>query len=770
MFELLFNYPLSVWQDAQLVFDSGWSLAALLASFCAVLVLIVASLWTRVISVPRRAFVAVLQGIVAAIALTMIWQPALQVSISERGENTVAWVLDSSRSMAKQDASSAAESNGQSRYEAGLLAIEQYALDEQSEFTTTLYSIGDDLLPVITLAELQDKTLSERSILSSGLDSLLGTVNETALAAVVLLSDGADNSDFVDVQWWQQLAAAGVPVHTVGIGQSGDPQDVELSDVVMPSVVQSDSKISARLTISHGESGGTARVRVTSAGELIAANDLTFPLGADKSIHTVTFSSGSSGIQQLEFTVEALTSAAGVAAVDTELRNNRQPFVIQVIDKPKRILYVEGEPRWEYKFIRRALDGNRAVEIVSLLRTSPNKFYRQGVKDASELAQGFPVTREQLFSYDAVIIGSLEAAELNTLQQTALRDFVSERGGSLLMLSGRQGLADGGWGRSVVAAALPVILSNRLSAETYFRKRSQAQPTLAGLRTPWLELGESELDNLEAWRSLPALADGQNIGQPKPGAVTLLQRNSTESTATGLEPLLVSQRYGRGRSAVLGTSGTWRWQMGLPSDDERHERFWRQLLGAMVDGIVPRIDIEQTASVIRDNDATPLSVVAYNPDYSPLQQSVLAVQLSLPDGSVKSVDMYPDNQRPGRYTAQVNTPFDGPYSIAASTPSFGESPSVQPITVEQWWVRESGNAEAFNAQLQQGFLQRIADTTGGSYLSIENMDQLGALLSQENAALKRENRLPLWNMPFFFLCLLFAKALEWWFRLRWKRL
>lgn len=773
MFEFLFNYPMSVWQNASLVFDSGWSLPVLLGCIVLALLLILVSLWSRPLSLPRRTLVATLQGLVAAVVLTMVWRPALLVSVSERGENTVAWLLDSSVSMDKRDGSAdspGAAAASLSRFEAGTGAIEQYALDADNEFSATLYTVGDELAPVGNLEDLRSTTLSARTLLGSGLDNLLGTVNETALAAVVLLSDGADNSDQIDAQWWQQLAAAGVPVHTVGIGQVSNPQDVELSSVFVPSVVHSNATVSARLTVAHADAGGLARVRITSAGDLIAAEDILLPEGVEKSVHTVSFPGGDSGVKQLEFFIEAPVNESDPAGVDPELRNNRQPHIIQVVDKPKRILYVEGEPRWEYKFIRRALHEHPAVEIVSLLRTSPNKFYRQGVIDANELAQGFPLTREQLFSYDAIIIGSFEAAELNTVQQAALRDFVSERGGSLLMLSGRQGLADGGWGRSVVAAALPVVLSNRLNAETYTRERSQVMPTLAGLRTPWLQLDDEEADNLEAWRGLPAIADAQDIGQLKPGAVTLLQRSSDGVDSSRAEPLLVSQRYGRGRSTVLGTSGTWRWQMGLPSDDDRHERFWRQLLGTLVEDILPRISIEQTAAVVRDVDTTTLSVVAYNPDYTALQKSVLSVQLTQPDGSVRSVDLYPDNERPGRYSGELNTAVDGPYAVAVAAPLDGESPSVQPQSVEQWWVRESGNAEQYNANLQQGFLQRVADTTGGSYLPISRMAELDALLAQENAALKRENRLPLWNMPFFFLCLLLAKAFEWWCRLRWNRL
>jgi hypothetical protein len=196
-----------------------------------------------------------------------------------------------------------------------------------------------------------------------------------------------------------------------------------------------------------------ARVRVSSAGELLAAEDILLPEGVQQSVHTLALASGESGIHQLEFSVEPPQAADGARSQpDPTPANNRQPRVLQVADSPRRILYVEGEPRWEYKFLRRALDAHPGVSIVSLLRTSPNKFYRQGVQDAEELANGFPETRAQLFRYDAVIIGSFEAAELSTAQQSALRDFVSQRGGSLLMLGGRQGLADGGWGRAVTAA------------------------------------------------------------------------------------------------------------------------------------------------------------------------------------------------------------------------------------------------------------------------------------------------------------------------------
>lgn len=771
MFELLFNYPSSLWQQASLIFDSGLPLWALPASIALVLLVIVATLWRRSLSRGRRSVIALLQAVVATVALTMIWQPALLVSVSERGENTVAWVLDTSRSMALQDALVPGGGGVEvPRREAGISAVEQMASSSSHEFTASVYGIGEQLTRVAGPAALADQPVAARSRLGPGLNELLDTINESALAAVVLVSDGADNSDQIDARWWQALAASGVPVHTVGVGQAANPGDLELSDVSLPAVAQPNTDVVARLRIAHGRAG-MARLRVMAADELLAAEDILLPDGVQQSFHDITLASGDSGVRQLEFSVEAAWGEdAGQVTTDPTPANNRQPRILQVLDAPQRILYVEGEPRWEYKFLRRALDAHPGVNIVSLLRTSPNKFYRQGVQDGTELADGFPTTREQLFRYDAIIIGSFEAAELNTAQQSALRDFVSVRGGSLLMLGGREGLGDGGWGRSVVAAALPVQLGSQLNNQTFVRQRSAVTPTLAGLRAPWLQLEEDMQANIEAWQSLPELADAQTIGTVKPGALTLLERQSTAPGAIRSLPLLVMQRYGRGLSMVLGTSGTWRWQMGLPSDDQRHERFWRQLLGMLVEQSLPRLALNPDKPVYRDADTARLSVIAYNADYTHLQDSVLPLSLTDPEGSTQTLSLYPDTERPGHYSGEVPLLSDGPYSVMASTPLDGESPAAPPVSAEQWWVRESGNAEDFGASLQVGFLQQISDVTGGSYLPLSQIDQLSGILASENAALKRENHLPLWNMPFFFLCLILCKLLEWGLRLRWKRL
>ncbi len=766
MLEWLFKYPAQTWREAVLGFDNPWPLWVLAGAIVVALVTVAITLWHRPISIGRRALLFTLQGLIAATLLTMLWQPVLEVEVAEQGENTVAWIVDTSNSMETEDVprSRASAADQQSRLAAARSAVQRLAMDRQSEFEADLYSLGASLDAVSTLEQMDTIERASVTNIAQGLDGLLGTVGENALAAVVLVSDGSDNAGQIDAQWWQRLGSAGVPVHTVGVGRITRPADIQLTDVSLPEQAASEVSVTATLRISHANRG-SARIRVLAGRDLIAARDIELPDGVGESVHEVSIPTGEAGIRQLQFEV-----TSNDALLDPDLTNNMQPRILRVIDAPRRILYVEGEPRWEYKFLRRALDDHAGIDIVSLLRTSPNKFYRQGVRDSDELADGFPLTREELFTYDAVIIGSLEAAELNNAQQLALRDFVSVRGGSLLMLAGRHGLADGGWGRSVVSAALPVILDARLAAKTFERVRAQVSPTISGYRTPWLALGEPHSVNEEAWQGLPAVADIQALGSVKPGAVVLLERVGVDLGVGNTEPVLVSQRYGKGRSLVLGSSGTWRWQMSLDSADQRHETFWRQLATMLVDGAIKRISVTASQSVYRDIDTARLSLSAYSANYEPLQQPSLPVQMTMPDGSVSTIEFQSDTRRPGFFQAVVDTPLDGPYTINAMTPLGGESPASTLASAEHWWVRESGTAESFNNTQQQGFLQRVADATGGSYLAINDVDDLSEVLAQANAALKREVSLPLWNMPIFFLCLLFAKAIEWLLRLRWRRL
>ena len=138
-----------------------------------------------------------------------------------------------------------------------------------------------------------------------------------------------------------------------------------------------------------------------------------------------------------------------------------------------------------------------------MLRTTENKIYRQGISDPKELENGFPVRPEDLFRYQGIILGSVEAGYFTPLQQELLREFVDRRGGGLLFLGGRFSLGDGGWGGSGIKDLLPTILPN--SRTTFHREPATAELTAAGSDSPITRLMDDPAKNIERWKKLTYL-------------------------------------------------------------------------------------------------------------------------------------------------------------------------------------------------------------------------------------------------------------------------
>src|ERR1044072_6772514 len=139
---------------------------------------------------------------------------------------------------------------------------------------------------------------------------------------------------------------------------------------------------------------------------------------------------------RVEVRVEALPDEKNKA-------NNSVSRLVNVEDRVPRILYVEGEPRWDFKFIRRAMDDDKSVALVTMLRTTQKKMYYQGVSSDKEL-EGFPASVDELFKYQAIIIGSVELNYFSQAQQELLKQFVDRRGGGLIFLGSRNALSESG--------------------------------------------------------------------------------------------------------------------------------------------------------------------------------------------------------------------------------------------------------------------------------------------------------------------------------------
>jgi uncharacterized membrane protein len=751
MFQFFFKYPMPVFSKGKFVLLGAWPGWLLLALTVACAAGLAAIIWSRLpaaaaahISKWRAGAIWLLQSLLIATVLVLLWQPAITVAELASQQNVIAVVIDDSRSMAIADSGSDGktprEAAAQKALEDGVLA------GLQKKFQTRLYRLDTRVGQAAALKDIQP--VAPATHLNDGLRQLANDTSDLPIGAIVLLSDGSDNSGDLALETIRALRNRRLPVHTVGFGKEHLAHDVELGDVSVATRALADSRIPATVTFhQRGYAGSKALLLVRDGDKTVGSREITFNSDGATQVETVFFSPGGAGAKNLHFLLGPLPGEENPA-------NNSMARLLGVTDDKRRILYVEGEPRWEYKFIRRAEDDDKIVQVASMLRTTENKIYRQGISDPKELENGFPVRPEDLFPYDGIILGSVEAGYFTPLQQELLREFVDRRGGGLLFLGGRFSLSDGGWRGSSLVDLLPTILPN--SRNTFHRNPATAELTVAGSDSPITRLMDDPAKNTDRWKKLTYLMDYQDAGTPKPGATVLAELNSGGRKL----PLLVTQNYGRGRTAVMATSGTWRWQMSQPLGDPAHDLFWQQLLRWLVLDSPGKVVVTAPGQTLMDDGQIQLTADVRDKDYMPVSDAKVSAHLTGPDGLSALVDMTPAADSPGVFHANWTAEKPGSY-LAEVTASGQTENGTLPFE------RIDGVAENFHIEQNRELLEKLASETGGRYWRPDELTRLPNEISYSDAGISVRDIKELWNMPVVFLWLLFLISTEWLLRRKW---
>jgi hypothetical protein len=751
MFSFFFKYPMPVFSKGRFVLLGAWPSWVLLLLIVACAAGLAFIIWSRLpqaaaqITKWRAGAVWFLQSLLIATVLVLLWQPAITVAELASQQNVIAVVVDDSRSMAIADSGSdgklSREAAAQRALENGVLA------GLQKKFQTRLYRLDSRAAQAPALREIQP--VAPATHINDGLRQLATETSDLPVGAIVLLSDGSENgSGDLAPETISALRNRRLPVHTIGFGKEQLAHDVELNDVKVASRAMADSRIPATVTLhQRGYAGSKALLVVRDGDKTLGSREITLSADGATQVETIFFSPGGAGVKSLQFSL-------GPLAGEENLANNAATRLVGVTDDKRRILYVEGEPRWEYKFIRRAEDDDKIVQVASMLRTTENKIYRQGISDPKELESGFPVRPEDLFGYQGIILGSVEAGYFTPLQQELLREFVDRRGGGLLLLGGRFALGDGGWSGSSLVDLLPTVLPN--SRSTFHRDPATVELTAAGSDSPITRLMDDPAKNSDRWKKLTYLMDYQDAGTPKPGATVLAEMNAGARKL----PLLVTQNYGRGRTAVMATSGTWRWQMSQPLGDPAHDLFWQQLLRWLVLESPGPVVVTAPTQTLMDDGHIQVSATVRDKQYLPASNARVTAHFMGPDGISAMVDMAPEANNPGVFHAAWTAEKPGSY-LAEVTASDGLGTDTLPFE------RIDGVAENFHTVQNRELLEKLSSETGGRYWKPDELTRLPNEISYSDAGISVRDIKELWNMPVVFLWLLLLMAAEWLLRRKW---
>jgi len=645
------------------------------------------------------------------------------------------------------------------------------------------------------------------------------------VAGVLLFTDGNATDIGADLPALEGCP----PIYPVVLGSDAAIQDVALNKVGVSQTAFEDAPVTVQAEVSASGFGGSAittrlievaasafstnanaatnRLKITATTNVVAQSTQRAGAGDSTLNYRFQIHPATPGLHFYQVDARAadeLSLPAGETREAT-LANNHRMIVVDRGQEPFRILYVSGRPNWEYKFLNRAIAEDEQLQMVALIRVarrepkfefigrqgeSSNPLFRGygtndeetarydqpvlirlNTKDELELRGGFPKTAEELYRYQAVIIGDTEAEFFTRDQMALLQRFVSERGGGFLMLGGAESFREGNYAGTPIASLLPMYLDRPVDAQLPGEFKLNLTPE--GWLQPWTRLRPVESEEQTRLAAVPTFEVLNPLREIKPGATVLAKVADADGHTY---PALAVQRFGLGRSAALMIGDLW--VSGMHDEDSQKDlgKAWRQMIRWLVADVPPRISVTAEAAPGGDPSEFRLTVKARDEEFKPMDNAAVKLIVRPVASEVSGQSVKPDSQNfveltadpaggdAGSYSATYLAHEAGAYSVEATVTTAEGKIAGRAAT---GWTSDPAGEEFRSLKPNRALLENLAKKTGGQIVAMSDLDAFVRKLPERRSPVMETWTKPLWHSPLVLLAALACFLAEWGLR-RWK--
>ncbi|MEM9020006.1 MAG: hypothetical protein AAGC44_05530 [Planctomycetota bacterium] len=648
---------------------------------------------------------------------------------------------------------------------------------------------GEPSPRINNLAEPEVQATNLRSALDQALQAAAGR----AVSGIVLFGDGQSPQP-TDEDFAQQLMVNGlqVPVFSVQLGSAAQRLDLAIERVDLPASAFAGDLVPVAVTVRRqdippGVVDGLAidpadvviRLVHPETGEVFD----TQTLEQDGFGSPVRLQVRSDEAGDLDLSVEVAyepgeggastvgSDALGEGYTELAVSNNRRQASVELISRPMRVLYVDGAPRWQYRYLVSMLLREQSIDSSMLLVEASPDFVQEGNTRITR----FPQTAEEIRQYDVIIIGDVHPRFFSDRQFTLIRDHISSRGAGLLWIGGPR-YTPSFYTDTDLALLLPMTSPGSVGRLVPSQGRTfDVEPTDAAtlLNLMQLSLNRGDVENPDEpdWpEDLPPLYWAQDLGPLQPGAKTLAVAPGMVDRETGLAaPLVALYRYGAGEVIYVGTDETWRWRKA--GGEVYFEQFWIQLIRKLGRQRIqsaddratftlspPVVDLgaTQLAELVIDDPALvgtappKVRVAVYRQGEEDTGEPVGELELR-PTGSSGEAGTAPRatysttwrSDRPGLYTLKVSEPLLEFLDLSAPAE-----------------IRDPAQ-ELARAATDHTRLQLLATSSGGEVIPLDNLALLNGKIEDLSREISTETRKPLTNTLIALVIILLLLTTEW---------
>jgi hypothetical protein len=688
-----------------------------------VVVILAVISWQRSPHRGRTAVLECLRILVAASVVILLWQPEWLTVIHPDSKPQIAILWDDSKSMTTVDAALPAILSDKSKI---VSRAEWVKKALTSDLWKPLEANGaNEVISTPFGSPPAENTTTAGTDLEAPLTALLA--KQTNLRAVVMLSDGDYNLGQPPVAAAQKFRLRGVPLFPITVGSKVRLPDLDLLSVTAPTygIVGENVQIPFSIRSSLDRQVRTViRLRDESGHE--RTKEIVLPPNAE-TYDSILWRLEKEGSSTLELSVP-------VAEGERVAVNNTRKFTIAGRPEKIHVLLIETLPRWEYRFLRNALERDPGVEVSCLL------FHPAlGPGEGKDYLKEFPAKIEDLAKYDVIYLGDVGTEQITKEQCALIRGLVENQASGLIFMPGSQGnqfsLLD-----TALSDLMPVTLDEGQKKGLAESMPSPLTLTTEGRASLLTMLGSSEEENPEIWRRLPGFYWHAPVIKAKGGAEVLAVHGNRRGKY-GPTPLLVTKPAGSGKVLFMGIDSAWRWRRGV--EDLYHYRFWGQVARWMSYqrnmAAGQRVRLFFNPERPEPGATVTLNANAFDPNGAPLKEGVVSVDVTAPDGRSQRLDLQKNDTAWGAFSGRFKVDLPGAWKLRATATGAEDKP------LETTLLAQGVEIEKVGQPARPEVLEEMAKVSKGRIIQPSQL----AELVQEITALPEprplENRIPLWS-------------------------
>ncbi len=758
------------------------------------------------VSAGRRIIGALLRAALFTLVVAVLCEPALVLQRNRVEASHVIVMIDRSRSMAAKDRYLAADLAKRVAAGAGLGEADDLRDHSRLDLVTMalrrnqtgagrrllehngllLCTFSGSLEPLAFFDGEADVASFDEALLDlrpDGLKTDLGGALRAALdrargrriSAIVLASDGQKTEPASLSEALNLARGRHVPIMPIRIGSTFRPRNVDVGPLrAEPTVFVNDLaafefELSAS-GLTEPEAIETKLVDVLTGATMASAQ---VEVGGEKPVVTVELRMKPSQVGRRRYRVEA-TALSG----ESNLEDNKSVVEINVLDDQLDLLYVEGYPRYEYRYLKNALLREETINVSVLLLEADSHFVQEGM----DPIRAFPQTPEALRKYDVVLFGDVDprGGWLTEAQMSMLLDFVGNEGGGFGIIAGERFAP-----HRFLGTPLERLLPIRIDPSFLGRHDAPLDTGFAlhltpiGRRSRLFQFADVEradddgqadttLARSDRFHDLPNIYWYARTLGAKPGA-SVLAEHPTVRLADGLMPLVVGGRYGAGKLLYFGTDDSWRWRRH--TGELFHDAFWVQFARELMRGARVardrRFRFQTDRRVYEYGQAVRVSVEILDPALLALQPESMdiAVLRSERETVAEAASLIADDRLELHRIGEGAAIYEGTYLPPAAgrfvfrAKSLSTTPRQLAATVA---IRvDEPNLEGRRPEADHATLATIADSTGGKVIELDDLEAAFSTIPNRSVEVPDDVVEPLWDSKLAMMLFVFLIGSEW---------